>query len=312
MVEGSGAAALPLTSATTPPVVLQPVAETGDRTVNVAVASAAMLTNRSQMTARVAAGGQSGESGGSSHQRAGTDPSSAEPVADGTTNKTAAYALFNRPAAGAEEPLTAEVAAEGPDSQWTDLAGQVRLALARGEEAAPVEVRIRVKPAGLGDVQLVVRMQENRLTAQFTTATEGAKELIASGLPHLQQRLQGEGISLQRVEIAIATAEKAGKEGIGTQTLPWTPIRWEQAGHNTAAGAASPPDPAISLAGGDIGGTWSGLSGQQGQADHSAPGGYPTHRPYPPAEQARPAATAMAPARRSAAGVRAGAVDLVA
>lgn len=75
----------------------------------------------------------------------------------------------------------------------------VRMSASRGG----VEVRLRLHPESLGDVQVQVRWERGVLTARLEAATPAARDVLAGGLETLRMALQDQGVAVDRLQVAV-------------------------------------------------------------------------------------------------------------
>ena len=81
----------------------------------------------------------------------------------------------------------------------------VRTSLSEGG----MEVRLRLHPESLGDVQVHVRWDRGLLTARLEAATPAARDALEGGLHLLRDALQEQGVPVDRLHVGL----RLGLEG---------------------------------------------------------------------------------------------------
>ncbi|HYL81157.1 MAG TPA: flagellar hook-length control protein FliK, partial [Candidatus Acidoferrum sp.] len=79
------------------------------------------------------------------------------------------------------------------------VATAVRTSAARGG----MEVRLRLHPESLGEVQVHVRWERGLLTARLEAATPAARDALEGGLHLLKSALQEQGVSIDRLQVGL-------------------------------------------------------------------------------------------------------------
>jgi len=80
--------------------------------------------------------------------------------------------------------------------QQTDAAGQLRERVSLMVRQNIQVAEIRLDPAGLGQMQIKIDMQQDQASVQFVVQQPQAKELLEQQLPRLREMLQQQGIAL--------------------------------------------------------------------------------------------------------------------
>jgi flagellar hook-length control protein FliK len=66
-----------------------------------------------------------------------------------------------------------------------------------------VEVRLRLHPESLGDVQVEVRWKGGQLTARLEAATATARDALEAGLPALRTALREQGVEVDHLQVGL-------------------------------------------------------------------------------------------------------------
>lgn len=121
-----------------------------------------------------------------------------------TTFTGALQAAEQRQQTGVAQPVSRSLAEQLKQSinlMQQDAAGQLRervtLMLRQNIQIA----EIRLDPAGLGQMQIKIDMQQDQASVQFIVQQSQAKELIEQQLPRLREMLQQQGIQLAEGQV---------------------------------------------------------------------------------------------------------------
>ena len=76
-------------------------------------------------------------------------------------------------------------------------------------------VRLRLAPAELGTVRLEMRMNDRRIQARVVAESEAAGSALREHLPELRQRLESQGIQIERFEIEVESSERESRSSLG-------------------------------------------------------------------------------------------------
>lgn len=135
------------------------------------------------------------------------------------------------------EPLRSETQ-ERPRSVRTTLSvasvERVVSAVRTSASQGGVEVRLRLHPESLGDVQVRLRWERGALTADLEAATPAAREALEGGLGTLRNALTDQGIHVERLHVTMRLDVEARSQG-------------QQPGRQAGVlfGPPSPPTPRI-------------------------------------------------------------------
>lgn len=75
-------------------------------------------------------------------------------------------------------------------------------------------VRMRLAPAELGSVRIEMRVQDRRVEARVVAESETASQILREHLPELRQRLESQGLQVERIEVQTEQ-ESAADPGHG-------------------------------------------------------------------------------------------------
>ena len=76
-------------------------------------------------------------------------------------------------------------------------------------------VRLRLAPAELGTVRLEMHMHERRIQARVVAESEAAATVLREHLPELRQRLESQGIQIERFQIDVDSSEGEPRGSLG-------------------------------------------------------------------------------------------------
>ncbi|HSB73584.1 MAG TPA: flagellar hook-length control protein FliK [Candidatus Methylomirabilis sp.] len=104
----------------------------------------------------------------------------------------------------------------------------VRTAVTQGR----MEMRLRLHPESLGDVQVHVRWEGGVLTARLEAATPTARDALEGGLHLLRDALQEQGVPVERLQVGLrldlggqAQGHTLSRQADGRPDGPPTPVR---------------------------------------------------------------------------------------
>ena len=86
----------------------------------------------------------------------------------------------------------------------------------RGGGELPAEMRMTLHPPSLGEVVIRVFSRNGKLAAEIAAETNGAREILESGLSDLRHRLQQMNINLERVDVHTSSRD-AGESDNSSQ-----------------------------------------------------------------------------------------------
>ena len=112
-------------------------------------------------------------------------------------------------------------AAESGDE--LSAADQMRLIqrVARAIEAAPQNggiLRLRLSPPELGAVRLEVAVRRGKLTARIETESAQTRNVLLDQLPQLRERLEGQGIRIDRFEVEVGPQDQGDSSSQSSHT----------------------------------------------------------------------------------------------
>lgn len=89
-------------------------------------------------------------------------------------------------------------------AQVREIANQIMEQIKITIRPDQTNMELQLNPEHLGRVNLTITEKEGRMTAQFTTQTEIAKEAIESQMAALRESLQNQGIKVENIEVTVA------------------------------------------------------------------------------------------------------------
>ena len=69
-------------------------------------------------------------------------------------------------------------------------------------------VRLRLAPAELGSVRVEMRIHQRKMQARIVAETEAASTALREHLPELRQRLESQGLQIERLEVEIDSGDR--------------------------------------------------------------------------------------------------------
>jgi flagellar hook-length control protein FliK len=102
-------------------------------------------------------------------------------------------------------------------------------------------MKLMLKPAMLGDVEVDLRMRAGELDAVFRAFNPMTKELLADGLPRLREVLSGAGMDIAGLHVGHGSSQSAGGNPTPQQSLPGG--RREEAGPKALSGTEAMASP---------------------------------------------------------------------
>ena len=76
-------------------------------------------------------------------------------------------------------------------------------------------VRLRLAPAELGTIRIEMRMNERRIQARVVAQSEAAGSALREHLPELRQRLETQGLQIERFQIEVETGDQETRSFLG-------------------------------------------------------------------------------------------------
>ncbi|MBE3580483.1 MAG: flagellar hook-length control protein FliK [Thermoanaerobacteraceae bacterium] len=94
----------------------------------------------------------------------------------------------------------------------TELAARIT-SLTREGRTQRQELELQLKPPGLGKMRLYTVLVDNRLSVHMVVETPEAGRVLQLSLPELRQALQGQGLSLDQVQVQVNGGYSGDREG---------------------------------------------------------------------------------------------------
>jgi flagellar hook-length control protein FliK len=87
-------------------------------------------------------------------------------------------------------------------------------------------VRLRLAPAELGSVRVEMRIQQRKLQARVVAETEAASTALREHLPELRQRLESQGMQIERLDVEVDSGDQEPRDfgqrsGEDQHPSPW-------------------------------------------------------------------------------------------
>lgn len=120
--------------------------------------------------------------------------------------------LRGEPTQAAPAPLPIHVATPADSPAWPEEVGN-RVNWMVGQHESQAELTLT--PPQLGKIEVSITVSGDQTSAQFTTATPAARELIEQSLPRLREILEQSGISLGQTDVGTS-----GERGDGSGNAP--------------------------------------------------------------------------------------------
>ncbi len=102
-------------------------------------------------------------------------------------------------------------------------------------------MKLMLKPATLGDVEVDLRMRAGELDAAFRAFNPMTRELLADGLPRLRDVLSGAGMDIAGLHVGHGSSQSAGGNPTPQQSLPGG--RREETGTKAISGTEAMDSP---------------------------------------------------------------------
>ena len=87
----------------------------------------------------------------------------------------------------------------------------------RGGGELPAEMRMTLHPPSLGEVVIRVFSRNGKLAAEIAAETNGAREILESGLSDLRHRLQQMNINLERIDVHTSSRDAGESDDFSQQ-----------------------------------------------------------------------------------------------
>ncbi len=87
------------------------------------------------------------------------------------------------------------------------------------------EVTMRLRPEGLGQLRIDLKIQDAKVEATLKPQTDSARDLLTDSLPHLKSALEAQGLTVERITIEPVGAPAAAQDAqhAGTEARAATP-----------------------------------------------------------------------------------------
>lgn len=167
---------------------------------------------------------------------ASADPTTGNPapITTGAASGAAGQGSAADAASEAQQTSSAQHRAEALHNlaqRLGEAVGQRVLAqIARGNWS----MKLMLKPATLGDVEVDLRMRSGELDAAFRAFNPMTRELLADGLPRLREVLSGAGMDIAGLQVGHGSSQSAGGNPTPQQSLPV--VRREETGGKALSG----------------------------------------------------------------------------
>ncbi len=121
------------------------------------------------------------------------------------------------------EQIFGKSSATSGSSDELSSVDQMRLIqrVARAIEVAPQNgglLRLRLRPPELGAVRLEVALQRGKMTARIETETAQARNVLLDQLPQLRERLEGQGIHIERFDVEVGPRDQGDSPSHSSHT----------------------------------------------------------------------------------------------
>lgn len=144
----------------------------------------------------------------------------AVPEQAGTPRNEAAFSHTLQAAEQRQQATLQKTAAKAPAEQLKqslnllqqDAAGQLRERVSLMVRQNIQVAEIRLDPAGLGQMQIKIDMQQDQASVQFIVQQPQAKELLEQQLPRLREMLQQQGIALSEGNVQQQTQQQQERQ----------------------------------------------------------------------------------------------------
>jgi flagellar hook-length control protein FliK len=77
------------------------------------------------------------------------------------------------------------------------------------------EMKIRLDPPSLGEMQVTIRVDEGRMHAQIDVSQPTVRVALETGVPQLRQTLADQGIEVHRIEVCASGSSMSRESGEG-------------------------------------------------------------------------------------------------
>lgn len=88
-------------------------------------------------------------------------------------------------------------------------------------------VRLRLAPAELGSVRVEMRIHQRKMQARVVAETEAASTALREHLPELRQRLESQGLQIERLEVEIDSGDREAGDFRNRQDNEQQQSRWQ-------------------------------------------------------------------------------------
>lgn len=80
------------------------------------------------------------------------------------------------------------------------------------------EVTMRLRPEGLGQLRIDLKIQDAKVEASLKPQTDSARDLLTDSLPHLKSALEAQGLTVERITIEPVGAPAAAQDAQHART----------------------------------------------------------------------------------------------
>jgi flagellar hook-length control protein FliK len=202
-------------------------------------------------------GSSPGEAGAGSPRAAASARTDGVPTT-GSGSGAAAQAASARAAGSA--PATSRVVDAGAPVAPKDLPAALPRALRLAAREGAREARIRPWPPELGAIQVDLRLEGNRVSAQLRSERADVRLLLEGLRGELDRGLRESGLLLQRLDVGSVDAVRGGSPGDGRAAAG--PALPDAAGSVTTTGSGLAGSGGESAGAGDRGGQGAGAHGR--------------------------------------------------
>ena len=109
-----------------------------------------------------------------------------------------------------------------------DLAEKMSLAIGKrmleAIEKGDWQLKINLKPAELGHIEVDLRMRDNALEARFTAGQMVTRDLLETGLSRLKDTLQQSGMDVASIRVNDGSTSRHGGDSTPRQTPQGQPV----------------------------------------------------------------------------------------
>ncbi|TWT83407.1 Flagellar hook-length control protein FliK [Planctomycetes bacterium CA13] len=140
--------------------------------------------------------------------------------ATGRSERTSVNAVTGGSEANRANTSTKKQAGQTEKSSKTDLISRAKL-IQRVSKAFQHlgpnggHVRLRLAPAELGTVRLEMHIQQRKIQTRVVAETEAAASALRENLPELRQRLESQGMQIEKMSVEVESESQNGNRSFG-------------------------------------------------------------------------------------------------